>query len=81
MADPEHGPTKLAEDTFIEVLFKAPAVKQSYPTRARGKSHHSSHFTNHISKAPATKRENTKEEQSRRASILDDEMFQGRCLR
>uniref|UniRef100_M1DPU4 Integrase core domain containing protein n=1 Tax=Solanum tuberosum TaxID=4113 RepID=M1DPU4_SOLTU len=72
--EPQVAPTALADDTVLDVLFSGTADEGLEPTHAKGKRHRS-HRTE---EEKAQKRQRRQEKETRRASILDEELRQQR---
>uniref|UniRef100_M1E136 Integrase core domain containing protein n=1 Tax=Solanum tuberosum TaxID=4113 RepID=M1E136_SOLTU len=70
--EPQVAPTALADDTVLDVLFSGTAEEGLEPTHAKVKRHHS----RRTEEEKAQKRQRRQEKEARRASILNEELFQ-----
>uniref|UniRef100_M1DCD1 Integrase core domain containing protein n=1 Tax=Solanum tuberosum TaxID=4113 RepID=M1DCD1_SOLTU len=73
----ESAPIALSDDTMLDALF-SDNLAQPEPTRTYGKRHRSNHISDTTEDVRARKWERQQNEQSRRASIVDEELRQQR---
>uniref|UniRef100_M1DQX5 Integrase core domain containing protein n=1 Tax=Solanum tuberosum TaxID=4113 RepID=M1DQX5_SOLTU len=76
--EPESAPTTLADDTVLDALFREDTDAQLELTRVHGKRPRSSRISDTTYDARAKKRERHQNGQTRKKSIVDEELRQQR---